>query len=239
MPRMRKRRRGSRGDEDIQVGKPTAAWMLTYSDLVTQILIFFVLFLTLMTLREKRIAGMILPLIGAKGTVVKESGERVISPIINQPQLLTVKQQILIYSMKKGIADEIKTRMDERGLTISFAEKAMFKVGRADILPEARFHLDEISKILRVIPNNIRVEGHTCNIPIHNEQFASNWDLSSGRATNVIKYLIEETDFPPAKLSAAGYGEYHPYAPNDTEENRRMNRRVDVVVLWRRAQTLP
>jgi len=235
MPRNR-----GKTEEEIQIGKPTPAWMLTYSDLITQLLIFFVLFMTLSTLQKQRVKEMILPLVGGKGTIVQEkSAEKVIPPIINEPQMLKAQQQILLYAKQKNLAEEIRTRLDERGLIITFAEKAMFEIGKADILPQARVHLETLSKILKPIPNNVRVEGHTCNIPIHNARFASNWELSAARAVNVTRFLVEKTGFPPARISAAGYGEYHPYAPNDTEEHRQLNRRIEVVVLWRRAQNLP
>src|SRR5208283_2490958 len=79
--------------------------------------------------------------------------------------------------------------------------------------------------------NNIRVEGHTDNVPIHNSRFASNWELSTARATEMIRLFITQYNFPPIRLSAAGYAEYHPVASNETVEGRGQNRRVDIVVL--------
>lgn len=233
------RRRKTDTSEEIQIGKSTPPWMLTYSDLITQILIFFVLFITLSVLRVTKFKEMIIPIKGGAGVVGEKPANRVIPPIINQPQLLKVQEQILLYIKEKNLAKEIHMRLDERGLIISLAEQAMFKIGRAEILPKARVHLDKISKILKPIPNNIRIEGHTCNIPIHNAQFPSNWELSTTRATNVTRYLIEQAGLPPVRISAAGYGEYHPIVPNDTEENKALNRRVDVVVMWKRLQPLP
>ncbi|MGB3985550.1 MAG: OmpA family protein, partial [Limnochordia bacterium] len=88
-----------------------------------------------------------------------------------------------------------------------------------------------IGPILKDIPNPIRIEGHTDNLPIKTAQFPSNWELSVHRATSVIRYMVEELDFDPTKLSAAGYGEYRPVRPNDSAENRAMNRRVDIVIM--------
>lgn len=231
--------RKSGADEEITIGKSTPAWMLTYSDLITQILIFFVLFMTLSTLEKAQVRNLIMPITGGKGLDSQRSTPYVIPPIVNEPQLIDARKQILLYAKQKNISEEIKTRMDERGLVITFAERSMFNLGKADLLPKARINLAAVSKILKPLPNDMRVEGHTCNIPIRTSEFPSNWELSTARATNVTRYLIENTGFPAAKLSAAGYGEYHPYAPNDTEAHREMNRRVEVVVMWRKLQPLP
>ena len=78
---------------------------------------------------------------------------------------------------------------------------------------------------------NLRIEGHTDNVPIHNSQYSSNWELSTARSTEMIRLLITKYHFAPARLTAAGYAEYHPIASNDTEAGRALNRRVDVVIL--------
>jgi chemotaxis protein MotB len=88
-----------------------------------------------------------------------------------------------------------------------------------------------VAHILAATPNAIRVEGHTDNIPIHTARFFSNWELSTARATNVLQYFIAQGNVAPDRLSAAGYGEYKPSAPNTGERNRALNRRVDIVLL--------
>ncbi|MBD3169325.1 MAG: OmpA family protein, partial [candidate division Zixibacteria bacterium] len=89
----------------------------------------------------------------------------------------------------------------------------------------------KLSKILTKIPNDIRIEGHTDNIPINTPEFPSNWELSTARATTVLRFLVESCGINPDKVSALGYGEHRPIGPNDTIENRRKNRRTDIVVL--------
>jgi len=96
--------------------------------------------------------------------------------------------------------------------------------------------LDEVAPILADIPNHIRVEGHTDDVPISTAQFPSNWELSTARATNVLQYLLEGEVVDPDQLTAAGYGEYRPVASNETEEGRAQNRRVDIVLLRLGAQ---
>ena len=91
--------------------------------------------------------------------------------------------------------------------------------------------MQSIGEILKQYDRSIRVEGHTDNVPMNTFLYPSNWELSTARAVNVVKFLIEEVGISPVRLSAAGYGEYHPIADNDTAENRQKNRRVDVVIL--------
>jgi chemotaxis protein MotB len=88
-----------------------------------------------------------------------------------------------------------------------------------------------VAQLIRQYNCDIRVEGHTDNVPIHTSQFASNWELSTARATEVIRKLILQYGFAPDRLSAAGYAEFHPTASNETDEGRRVNRRVDLVIL--------
>lgn len=85
--------------------------------------------------------------------------------------------------------------------------------------------------MLKTLPNHIRVEGFTDDLPIHNSKFDSNWELSVIRATNVVKILVNEVGIEPQRISAVGYGEYRPVVPNDSEEHRRLNRRVDIVIM--------
>jgi len=120
---------------------------------------------------------------------------------------------------------------DSRGLTISLAEAGFFDPGSAVIDTKALPAVDSIAAILQPLASSIRVEGHTDNTPIHTPQFPSNWELSTARATFLLQYLISNGKISPRRLSAVGYGEYHPVAPNNTSEGRAANRRVDIVVL--------
>jgi hypothetical protein len=106
-----------------------------------------------------------------------------------------------------------------------------FESGRAQMKPASQATFDQIAEMLRQRNCRVRIEGHTDNIPIHNSQFSSNWELSTARATEVIRLLAVRNGFNPARLSAAGYAEYHPIASNATPDGRSMNRRVDLVIL--------
>jgi chemotaxis protein MotB len=125
----------------------------------------------------------------------------------------------------------VRTHVDPRGLVISLGEGGFFDSGSDQIKPEGRALLDTMATSLVSLGNQIRVEGHTDNVPIKNSKFPSNWELSTARATAIVSYLIAKFGFSPELLSAAGYAEFRPVAPNDTEEGKSRNRRVDVVVL--------
>jgi len=114
---------------------------------------------------------------------------------------------------------------------ISLREIGFFPSGSAQIKAESEQAFARIVKLLVNREFRIRIEGHTDTIPIHTPQFASNWELSTARSTELVRLLIVKYHFAPARLSAAGYAEFHPIAGNDSEEGRRLNRRVDIVIL--------
>ena len=104
-------------------------------------------------------------------------------------------------------------------------------MGKAKIRPELIYLLDKMIEVVKKMPGReIRVEGHTDNTPIHTREFPSNWELSSSRALSVVKYLYTQGKLDPAKMSAVGYGEFRPIAPNNTEANRTKNRRIEIFV---------
>jgi len=127
--------------------------------------------------------------------------------------------------------EPVSMEINERGLVIHIVESSLFESGQAVLKPEALSVLDKIAAEIKDLPNQVRVEGHTDDRPIATTRFPSNWELSSARATSVVRYLIGRYAFSPEKLSALGFGEYRPIAPNTSEENRAKNRRVDIVVL--------
>ena len=126
---------------------------------------------------------------------------------------------------------EVVLQVTPEGFVISLKELGFFNSGQAELLPGAAEKIERIAKVLAKPGLEIRVEGHSDNQPIHNAQFRSNWELSTARAMAVLRLLVDDAGFDPKKLSASGYGEYRPVADNSTPEGRRMNRRVDLVVV--------
>jgi chemotaxis protein MotB len=218
------------------------AWMTTYGDLITQVLIFFVLLFSLSSVDQKKFDMAMLSLQGSLGIVeggmtLKEGdfieagdvGSFLVSAEEQREfELLEQKAQAIIDENNLG---GIQVNLDERGLLIRFVEGVLFDSGKANIKNDARAILDKLAPLLIESHRQIRIEGHTDNLPINTREFPSNWELSTARAVNVIKYMIEEHNFSPYILSAAGYGEYRPVAPNDSVKNRALNRRVDIIIL--------
>lgn len=128
---------------------------------------------------------------------------------------------------------EIEIHATPEGLVVSLREIGFFNSGEATLLAEGQATLTRIAGVLLEKGFQIRVEGNTDNVPIHTGRFKSNWELSTARATEVVSLLVEQHGFDPTLISAAGYSEFRPVASNDTEEGRKQNRRVDLVIVAR------
>ncbi|NLY91231.1 MAG: flagellar motor protein MotB [Firmicutes bacterium] len=218
------------------------AWMTTYSDLVTQLLCFFVMLFALSSISESKyeqIAASLRAALSGSPSVLSGGlnpmGDPLpfeISPNINE-EFREVYEEIEAMLAEEGVGVAVEIYSEERGMVISFKEKIFFNIGSAELLPEARNLLLRVGKILAADDHDIRVEGHTCDLPIRTASFPSNWELSTSRATNVTRFLIDEAGIDPRRLGATGYAEFRPIAPNNSEENRVRNRRVDILLLSR------
>ena len=127
--------------------------------------------------------------------------------------------------------NEVAVSVGPDGLVVSLREIGFFDSGSAEIRPNSLSAFSRIAWLLADRKYRVRIEGHTDNRPIHNAKFSDNWELSTGRASELVRLLITKYGFTPDRLSAAGYAEYHPVADNASLEGRAQNRRVDVVIL--------
>jgi chemotaxis protein MotB len=134
---------------------------------------------------------------------------------------------------------EVTMRVTPEGFVISLNELGFFNSGQAVLLPGAATKIQRIAKVLALHGLDLRVEGHSDDQPIHTEQFHSNWELSTARAMAVMVLLVDDSGFNPAKISVAGYGQYRPVADNATADGRRLNRRVDLVIVATTPQQPP
>lgn len=218
------------------------AWMTTYSDLVTNLLTFFVLlfaFSSVNTAKYEQVAASLKSVFsgspgiiyGGKYPLGEEMPFEISMPVSAEFQ--EVYREIEAMLAEEGVGASVEIFQEERGLIISFKEKIFFDIGSAQLRPEARSLLSRVGRVLVADDHDIRVEGHTCDLPIRSATFPSNWELSTTRATNVTRFLIEEVGIEPSRLGATGYAEFRPIAPNDSEENRVRNRRVDILLLSR------
>jgi flagellar motor protein MotB len=138
--------------------------------------------------------------------------------------------------LEKALAPEIRDHVVElksrrEGLIVSLREIGSYESGSSTLRASSEDAISRLVSVLKTRSESLRIEGHTDDQPIHNGHFASNWELSTARAADLIKVFIVRYGFDPRRLSAAGYGEFHPVAPNDSREGRARNRRVEFVVL--------
>ncbi|MBI3080832.1 MAG: OmpA family protein [candidate division NC10 bacterium] len=141
----------------------------------------------------------------------------------------------LVRDLKKEIeAGDIKVTQFRDLLTVNLVEKILFDSGRAEIKPRGLEILKRVGDILKGVPDKVvRIEGHTDNVPIgaaRRARFPTNWELSAARATVVARFLQDKVGLDPTRLSATGYGEYRPVAPNDSDEGRAQNRRIEIIL---------
>ncbi len=220
-------------------------WLLTYGDLMTQLVCFFVLIVAFSSLNIEKfqevLASIQIALGGGSASgVLTELPSAVDIPLhsselkVDEGKFMELKGKIDEYIEKQKLNEYLETHITHEGLQITLKQQepsVFFDTAEARIKEEAYPILNQIGKFLKDITNEIRVEGHTDIRPINTPQFPSNWELSVARATNVLKYLNEKCGISADRLSAAGYGPYKPIAPNDSESGMSKNRRVEVIIL--------
>ncbi|MDE2573404.1 MAG: flagellar motor protein MotB, partial [bacterium] len=212
-------------------------WLLTYADMITLLLALFIILFAISTISSVKFHKF------AKEINAGFNGRQ----YINQPpraghksdvkggttpSLKEIHAELATFLRSKHLESQVRLRVERRGLVVSLlTDKALYRSGSAAIEPTVRSILDETAIYLRQTKNDISVEGNTDNVPIHTASYPTNWELSTARATNVVRYLVERDHIDPVRISAAGYGEFRPLVPNDSPEHRQTNRRVDIVIL--------
>lgn len=162
---------------------------------------------------------------------IASSPEDSLAAVAEETDLATLQNQLREALRKEIALHEVALHRETDGLVVSLQDFGFFDSGSATIKPESLAALNRIASILAIRTYRLRIEGHTDNVPIHTVQMDSNWELSTARATALVRILITGHSFAPARLSAAGYAEYHPVASNATVQGRGQNRRVDIVIL--------
>lgn len=200
-------RREKPGHEDDSNPLHDATWLYSYADLMTQLLIFSILMLVALGLKPPS----------------KEQARK-------HDDLVETVQQVEKFVKESGLGDSMAIDRASDRLVIRMKSAILFKEAQAALTPAAEQVLAGLAPVLARAPSRLRVEGHTDDVPIRSGQFPSNWELSTARAISVIRYL-EDHGIVRDRLSVAGYGEFHPLAPNDSAERRALNRRVEIVVL--------
>ncbi|MGO0881339.1 flagellar motor protein MotB [Clostridioides difficile] len=218
-------------------------WLLTYSDLITLLMIFFVIMYSMSNVdaeKYKQLSQSLNSAFGGSPGVI-EGGQSKMEPVVDpnnnnldslqNPEVKEVAENIQNYLNESGLSNSVSLKAQDRGLVISLKDTILFDTGKAVIINDSRDKIIKIGKMLNEMNSYIRVEGHTDNLSIKNSEFKSNWDLSVMRATNVVQLLIDSAGIAPNKLSAVGYGEFRPIADNSSPEGKSKNRRVDIVLV--------
>ena len=224
-------------------------WLVSYADFVTLLLAFFVTMYAVTRLDSEKLvvaqqsinralnapvflggfpmdSGLDQNVSGLSGDLVGATLVRTPPPSQIQEVTRTVREEL----KEKINSGEVHLLHTGKGLVLRLPEFLFFDSGEATVRPEARPLLDKLAGILNLIPNQVVIEGHTDNRPIHTPQFPSNWELSTARAAALVRYFIEEHHLDPARFAAAGYGEYHPVADNGDDKGRQANRRVELII---------
>lgn len=227
--------------EEHKAGAPE--WLATYGDMVTLLLVFFVLLFSMSSVDTQKYKAVVQSLSGSLG--VLDSGTTVsLEPLINNfpsdsptespsefQEFGDMQEELQKILEENELNGQVKLEINERGLLIRFLDSVLFDSGKADLTPQAMVIVDKVSGILKETNKKVIVEGHTDNVPISTYRFPSNWELSTTRAVNVVKYMIDNNSIDPVRLSAAGYADQHPISDNSSVDGRKNNRRVDVVIL--------
>ena len=219
-------------------------WLLTYADMITLLMAFFIMLYSMSILNINKFQQVAISIRSGFAGLVEGQGRSILassgqfsakpSPIEGDSVGVPwrVVRQVQRYIKEQRLDKVVKLRADDRGMIISLAtDGVVFQKGQGDLNTQAMSILDSVGKTLKDLPNQLIVEGHTCNLPISNDRYPSNVHLSAVRAANVAYYLIDSIGIDPRRVAVAGYGEWKPLVSNSSEKNRAMNRRVDLVVL--------
>jgi chemotaxis protein MotB len=225
--------------EEPKKGAP--AYMNTWADMVTLLMCFFILILAMSTIDPARFNAVANSFQNAFSGVLESFPTVLVTRDVYIPRMggdqqnkrmaIDAVNRVRNIVKRENLEDAVRVHVTESGMAIKLADPVGFESGSADLNPHLHNMLRDVSRIINEAPRTlVRVEGHTDNVPIRSARFPSNWELSAARALSVVRFMAREGGVDPATLSAIGYGEYRPLAPNNTAENRRRNRRIEIYV---------
>jgi len=235
-------KRKSKSQPPRKKGAPQ--WMVTYSDMMTLILVFFVLLFGISqvdnekfdavanSFRERGLFEFYPSPIqfespDKKGTVEEGYGEEG----MKEDEFEELIREINKFIEENDLGEIMVANRIEQGVVLVLPEKIFFDPGKADLLDPALPFLDRVAELIKNLSNDVKVEGHTDNVPMNSYQYPSNWELSAARASRVVRYFIDNHGLDPDRFIATGYADTEPVAPNDTPENRQKNRRVEIIIM--------
>lgn len=213
-------------------------WLLTYADMITLLMAFFIMVYSMSVLNTSKFREAAISIrSGFGGSDSAESA----STITFKPSRVGEETAGVAWKTLKPVVDFIDSNShgrdvtigeDERGIVITMSSDALlFDPGSAQIKSKAQPFLDKIAQMLKSTKNEVRVEGHTCDLPPRSTLYGSNWELSTARATGILRYLVETHALPDSRFSAAGYASMRPVAGKNPAANRAKNRRVEIIIV--------
>jgi chemotaxis protein MotB len=219
-------------------------WVLSYADFMTLLFAFFVVLYSSAQVDKAKMASLSDAIAAGfqdLGVGAGQGGAPVVipgttPPVFTHPARPQQASDDILRKLEIDLSPELQHRIvslrqTHEGLVLSLHEIGFFDSGSADLRASSLDTFDRIGSVIASVGSNLRIEGHTDNVPIHTAHFHSNWELSTARAAEIIRIFITRENIIPQRLSAAGYAEYHPVADNSTEDGRRLNRRVDIVII--------
>lgn len=218
-------------------------WLIPYADMLTLLLALFIVMFAMSQVDKEKLQRVSeqfnIIFNGGSGILEKEltrvtpadtASATMTNSAIEDSKMNEIKKQLEQEIAKKGYADKVKVSINREGLEVSIQDVVLFNSGEAQILNEVSPLLVKIAEMLKSLPNAIKVEGHTDNVPIHTGKFRSNWDLSAMRAINVMHFMVDVGGLRPENFSIQAFGEYMPKFDNSTEAGRTKNRRVEISI---------
>lgn len=226
-------------------------WLVSYADFITLLMVLFVILYSMGQVnveKYRRLAEsmrMAFSIGGpaqvvdsqinqAGGTIEDGTSKPIVIPGIPEgpTQSEEVAGQLTEMLSAQNLGSEVSIQTNIEGVLISLSERLVFQESQSDLPAEAIPVLDTIAQMLRPIENKVKLVGHTNNIPSSNPLYPTNWELSLARANSVAKYLIG-VGIAPERLIVAGQSEYAPVFPNDSDEHRRLNARVEIIIIYK------
>jgi chemotaxis protein MotB len=214
-------------------------YQVIYSGFVLILLCFFIMLSSFATMEKAKVLQFVEAFASSlsilPGGVKSEAGRQVLAPSADVvplgDDLTRLFSELQTAVTEAGLDERLRLELGEASLVMRFEDTVMFPVGSADIAPEIVPMLDRIARMLAATDFQVRIEGHTDNLPIRNARFPSNWELSTARAVNVLRFFLDLGHIPAGRLTAVGFGEFQPLAPNERPVGRAQNRRVEIIVL--------
>jgi chemotaxis protein MotB len=217
-------------------------WIVSYADMLTLLFALFVVLYATSDANPNKLKQVKVSIDRAFSVGIKD-GDSGASPIfdtggglaqgidqVKSKNLIEISKDLGEFTKSNGLDNKIQIRSDSTSITISLADNLLFDSGSADLKPGSQDVLAQVADALAGLPNKIRVEGHTDTVPVNTPEFPTNWELSSARATRVLRFLNDGGGFKPGQMYSAGYADTRPIADNATPEGRALNRRADIVI---------